>query len=306
MDAETLREAMGCSIDKARSYVTDYNRALIAANCTTVNRSAMFAAQIGHESAGLRYMEEIASGAAYEGRRDLGNTQPGDGRRFKGRGPIQLTGRHNYGLFGAWCHGRGLVPTSDHFQRHPAEVATSRWGFLAASWYWTAARPKINGQCDAGDLVAVTRSINGGTNGLADRRARWDRCRRLGSRLLPSGPAHPSAPTEGELVATDQEKRQIADMTVDALIRHLLPNPYTQNPDDRMNVGDTLTWGTVHSARTLDGINAVLAKLGAVEAALGRVATEQPGLDPEAIRAVVREAIADSVQVTGDLTVVPR
>ena len=57
---------------------------------------AGFLAQLAHESGQLRYMEEIASGSAYEGRRDLGNTQPGDGVRFKGRGPIQLTGRSNY------------------------------------------------------------------------------------------------------------------------------------------------------------------------------------------------------------------
>lgn len=187
MDAQTLATAMGCTPSVAQRYVADFNVALRQANCTTVPRASMFCAQIGHESVGLRYMEEIASGAAYEGRRDLGNVYPGDGRRFKGRGPIQLTGRHNYGRFGQWAKSRGLVSDANYFVTNPTVVATSKWGFLAASWYWTVARPQINSLCDKGDIVGVTRAINGGTNGLADRVARWARCRALGAALLPSG-----------------------------------------------------------------------------------------------------------------------
>lgn len=186
MDAATLAAAMGCKLALAQAYVDDVNAALLAARATTVRRAAMYCAQVGHESAGLRYMEEIATGAAYEGRRDLGNTVAGDGRRFKGRGPIQLTGRHNYGLFSRWCHGQGLVDSPTYFVDQPALVATSRWGFLAASWYWTVARPKLNALSDAGDITAATRAINGGTNGLSDRLARWNHCLRLGDALLPA------------------------------------------------------------------------------------------------------------------------
>ena len=210
MDAATLARAMGCSQSTADAYVDDVNTALLAAGCTTVNRAAMYCAQVGHESAGLRYMEELASGAAYEGRRDLGNTEPGDGRRFKGRGPIQLTGRHNYGLFSAWAEAQGLVDDADHFVRNPALVATPQWGFLAASWYWTVARPNLNAQADAGDIVAATRSINGGTNGLDDRRARWNRCRGLGDALLPTGGPAPVDTEEDDLTPEqDQMLRAI-------------------------------------------------------------------------------------------------
>ncbi len=197
MDAATLSRAMGGSLSMAKyqSYAADFTSAALQAKCTTVNRMAMWCAQIGHESVGLRYMEEIASGAAYEGRRDLGNIHPGDGRRFKGRGPIQLTGRHNYGQFGKWAKSVGLVSDANYFVNNPTQVATSKWGFLAAAWYWTVARPLLNSYADAGDVVRATRAINGGTNGLADRTRRWNACRGLGTALL-SRPAvvRPAAP----------------------------------------------------------------------------------------------------------------
>lgn len=188
MDSATLAQAMG-NIIPATAYVAyapDFNAALIEAGCTTVDRAAMFCAQIGHESLGLRYMEEVGSGAVYEGRADLGNTQPGDGARFKGRGPIQLTGRNNYRAFSEWCYDKGFVSSPTYFVDTPQLVSSSKWGFLAASWYWVAARPKLNGYADAGDVVSATRAINGGTNGLADRIARWNRCRAMGPRLLPT------------------------------------------------------------------------------------------------------------------------
>lgn len=88
MDAHALSEAMGCSTARAEQMLPGYVGAMLAAQTTSVNRAALFAAQIGHESVGLQYMEEIASGQAYEGRADLGNVHPGDGVRYKGSGPI--------------------------------------------------------------------------------------------------------------------------------------------------------------------------------------------------------------------------
>lgn len=189
MDAATLAAAMGCSRAVADRYVADMNAAMLMAGCTTVNRAAMWCAQVGHESVGLQYMEEIASGDAYEGRKDLGNTRPGDGRRFKGRGPIQLTGRLGYTQFLQWCRDRRLDPPD--FLAHPEQVATGRWGFLAAAHYWTVRRPKLNAASDAGNVLLASQMINGYVarpNGLTDRQNRWDRCRRLGNALLPPGP----------------------------------------------------------------------------------------------------------------------
>lgn len=166
--------------------IDGYNAAMVAAGVTNVKRAAMWAAQLGHESVGLRYMEELADGSAYNGRGDLGNTQPGDGPRFKGRGPIQLTGRNNYRAFTRWAQAQGH--STIDFESEPHRLSEPRWGFLAAAYYWTVARPQINSLADAGDLEGVTRAINGGLNGLADRRARYQRALQFGARLLPTPP----------------------------------------------------------------------------------------------------------------------
>jgi putative chitinase len=124
-------------------------------------RLAHFLAQLGHESGSYRYMEEIASGSAYEGRGDLGNTQAGDGRRFKGRGPIQLTGRANYRHYGQAI---GI-----DLENHPEIAAIPSVGILTACLYWH--EHSLNALADADDIERITRRINGGVNGLADRKA---------------------------------------------------------------------------------------------------------------------------------------
>ena len=187
MDARTLGEVMGWSLSEARyaELLPGYLNAARAANITTVERAAMWAAQLGHESVGLRYMEEIADGSAYNGRADLGNVYPGDGPRFKGRGPIQLTGRNNYRAFTRWAREHGH--TTLDFEAEPHHLSEPHWGFLAASYYWTVARPDINTLADRRDMETVTRRINGGLNGIADRRQRYDRALSMGDRLLDGG-----------------------------------------------------------------------------------------------------------------------
>ncbi|HEX8067516.1 MAG TPA: glycoside hydrolase family 19 protein [Thermoleophilaceae bacterium] len=134
-------------------------KAMVEHAITTQARARDFLAQVLHESAGLRYFEEIASGAAYEGRADLGNTHPGDGRRYKGRGPIQLTGRANYRWAG---HLLGLP-----LEQNPALAAQHDVGWRIAALYWKS--HGLNELADQGQFVTITRRINGGTNGLAAR-----------------------------------------------------------------------------------------------------------------------------------------
>ncbi|BBC53812.1 putative lysin A [Mycobacterium phage PP] len=182
--ADVLARATGLSYQRAAEILPTMRDGLIQADCTNPDRIAMFVAQTGHESANFDATEEYASGAAYEGRTDLGNTQPGDGVRFKGRSWIQITGRHNYTEFSRWAHGKGLVPTPTYFVDHPAELADLRWAGVGAAWYWTVARPDINALSDQRDLYTVTRRINGGTNGWEDRKRRYDRASALGDELL--------------------------------------------------------------------------------------------------------------------------
>jgi hypothetical protein len=145
----------------------------------------MFCAQVGEESISLSAPTEWDSGSRYEGRADLGNTHPGDGVRFKGRGFIQITGRFNYGELSRWAHSKGLVPNATYFIDHPRQLATDKYVWLGPIFYWTVARP-MNHFADARDIEGATQAINGGQNGLKDRRNRWHRCLKLGNAILPA------------------------------------------------------------------------------------------------------------------------
>ncbi|HET7851720.1 MAG TPA: peptidoglycan-binding protein [Methyloceanibacter sp.] len=122
-------------------------------------RIAHFLGQTCHESAGFRTTEEFASGAAYEGRKDLGNVKKGDGRRYKGRGLLQLTGRANYAEYGK--------ALGVDLENNPAMAAEPALSLKIACEYWK--RRKLNADCDRDDIRATTRKINGGLNGLKDR-----------------------------------------------------------------------------------------------------------------------------------------
>jgi len=210
-DAQLLAYSMGESLplDRYRQLLPAVRDALVQSECTTPQRAAQWLAQIGHESGGLKWMEELADGSAYEGRADLGNTEPGDGPRFKGHGPIQITGRTNHTQVSEWAFGCGLVPSATYFVEFPAELAGDRYGMLGAVWYWTVARPQINSLCDAGDTEGVTQCINGGQNGIEDRKARYARSLEVSSAFVatapPSYPAivapppPPAAPAPGPL-----------------------------------------------------------------------------------------------------------
>ncbi|RIU39975.1 hypothetical protein D2E92_02075 [Mycobacteroides abscessus] len=213
--APILAAATGLSEARSAEILPAVSDGLKASQCTNINRIAMWLAQVGHESAGFNATEEYASGAAYEGRADLGNTQPGDGVRFKGRSWIQITGRNNYAAFSRWCSGKGLVLSPTEFVDNPNRLAELRWAGIGAAWYWTVARSDINTLSDRQDLETVTRRINGGTNGLADRRDRYNRALLQGEALL-------------QLLATSEpldpiEELLMSDLQVESLSIYATP-----------------------------------------------------------------------------------
>jgi predicted chitinase len=140
--------------------VVELNECLETFNITTTSRIRHFLSQISHESGGGRYKKEIASGAAYEGRTDLGNTQPGDGRKYKGAGYIQLTGRSNYKAFSDFIKDPKVMDGVDY--------VAEKYPFTSAGFWWK--NNKMNELCDKNPSVAdVTKRVNGGYNGLVDR-----------------------------------------------------------------------------------------------------------------------------------------
>lgn len=126
---------------------------------------AAYMAQVAHESDNFNTAEEYASGAAYEGRKDLGNTQPGDGKKYKGRGYIQLTGRGNYQKAGD-ALGIDLV-NNPELAEEPENAAA------ISVWFWKSkVRPQVP---DFMDTERVTKVVNGGFNGLTDRLKYFDK-----------------------------------------------------------------------------------------------------------------------------------
>lgn len=164
----TLQAVMRCPLDRATLFISPLVLTMERYQIDTKLRQAAFLAQIGHESGGLKYVREIwgptIAQQRYEGRKDLGNTQPGDGRRFCGRGLIQLTGRTNYARMSA--------ALDLDFVSTPEALESPLYASLSAGEFWSSR--KLNALADVGDMKLITRRINGGYNGLADRLARYE------------------------------------------------------------------------------------------------------------------------------------
>ncbi|PVY81046.1 putative chitinase [Cupriavidus alkaliphilus] len=172
MDKQLFRAAAGLPAVMADRWWPHVDATWREFDISTSARQTAWIAQVGHESGGFVFTRELwgptAAQQRYEGRLDLGNTQSGDGKRFMGRGLIQITGRANYRECGA--------ALGVDLESNPVLLQGDALAARSAGWFW---RWKgLNALADAGDFVGLTRRINGGTNGLADRQVRWERARR--------------------------------------------------------------------------------------------------------------------------------
>ena len=181
-----IKETTCSSTVNAEKFMAYINDTCNKFNINTPIRQLCFLAQVGHESGSLYFTEELASGEAYEGRKSLGNTQPGDGIKFKGRGLIQITGRANYKAVGDVL-GVDFISNPKLLGGKNITVCTNdqlKNAAMSAGWFWSVnklntiadtiniAKP-IESGTNLANFILMTKKINGGTNGLNDRINRY-------------------------------------------------------------------------------------------------------------------------------------
>ena len=173
MDINTFMKACAVSTSMATRWSDAVSAAMALYDISTPAQQAAFLAQVGHESASFVFTTELwgptPTQLTYEPpsqkATDLGNTQPGDGSLFRGRGLIQITGRYNYQQVSN--------ALGNDYVSNPAQLAQVSDAAQSAAWFWNT--KGLNQFCtgDPADFITMTQRINGGTNGLADRQSRW-------------------------------------------------------------------------------------------------------------------------------------
>lgn len=147
--------------ERLKEFVRTFNDWNTTFGISTPLRAAHYIAQVAHETGELKWLEELSSGKQYEGRKDLGNTKPGDGVKFKGRGLLQTTGRNNYQAYAksGYCTG--------DLMSHPEWLAKFPGAQKSSMFYWKSRG--LNALADRDDVRGVTKRINGGYNHFPER-----------------------------------------------------------------------------------------------------------------------------------------
>lgn len=179
MTPELLAEIYEAPLSRCRAWAPILEQVCQVFEINTDQRLACFLAQIGHESGRLRYSREIWGPTKQQMKyepgtklaRTLGNTQEGDGKRYMGRGLIQTTGRTNYALLTTRMRRR--FPNAPDFVETPQALEQRFWAAMSAGDFW--AMRNLNRIADAYDFALLTKRINGGYHGLADRQALYSR-----------------------------------------------------------------------------------------------------------------------------------
>lgn len=173
MTLEQLLAAMPGAKSRASKFLDGLNEGMSKFDINTPARQAAFIAQIGHESLDLVYTKEIASGEAYEGRKDLGNTSAGDGVKYKGRGLIQITGKANYL--------EAMLALNVDCIEHPELLEEPYMAVISACWWWKShGCNELADRADETGCFNVSKRVNGinrktgKPNGWEDRLARYN------------------------------------------------------------------------------------------------------------------------------------
>lgn len=287
--APLLQSATGCTVERAALFAGPLSDACQHYGIAGPARLSAFLAQIGHESGSLRHVREIDGGGRYEGRRDLGNLQPGDGVRYVGRGLIQCTGRSNYRQMGVALFAMG----APDFEKQPEALEEPRWAaWSAAAWWYTNG---CNALADAGDFVALTKRINGGTNGLADRQARWERAKQAlatHATVAPENtPVHPPdkpQPDYSDTIPAGEAPDWVPPenrMPIAPIIAALLPSIIEAIP----KLGKVFGSGSEVSERNIKAAELVAETVKTATGALNlQDAAEKLKTNPEAVRVAAK------------------
>lgn len=306
-----LRRATECDRPSAERAAPHLHAACALYGITTPARVAAFLAQLAVESGRFRYLRELADGSAYEGKASLGNTEPGDGQRYRGRGWIQITGRANYRDTAARMRRRLPAMQVPDFEADPEALEDPRWASLASADWWEA-----HGLNEIADLTLedgrqidrISRAINRGNpdtdrpaNHETERRAAWilalsimqsSEAETLGHATQPSpGPGNtPNGPPDAAPMPSDQYTQE-GNMPLPALaiVKAVLPTVVSYLPQ----LGKIFGSGSEVSERNIKAaeiVGDVLVK--ATNAANVQDAAEKIASDPQA-RQAASEALSE-------------
>jgi len=279
-----LKAATKSTQQRAELFAPLLSEACAHYEINTPARLSAFLAQIGHESLSLKYTQELwgptPAQKRYEGRRDLGNTEPGDGYRYRGRGLIQTTGRYNYGVLRDRFRARGV--DCPDFEVEPDTLSEPRWAAWSACDYWDW--KNLNPIADSGNFTLITQKINGGQNGREDREDRWTHAKLAFpvNQQTVAVSTSATAPTVQQIEPTKEPEMALPALLLQALapifiskIPELVDIARTPTKDDRKEKGIEMA------------INVVTEALGASNA---QEASERIESDPQAVE-VARAAV---------------